>query len=68
MGGCGVSVERMLTQFADTVTNIIMGWWIIMVISILQWNARSLIANGQELKKFISDLQDKPSIICVQET
>lgn len=39
-----------------------------MVISILQWNARSLIANGQEFKKFISDLQDKPSVICIQET
>ena len=38
-----------------------------MIISILQWNARNLIANGQELKKFVSELQDKPSIIYVQE-
>ena len=26
---------------------------------ILQWNARSLIANGQEYKKYESELQDK---------
>ena len=39
-----------------------------MIISILQWNARSLVANGQELKKFVSGMQDKPSIICIQET
>lgn len=39
-----------------------------MVLSILQWNARSLIANGQEFKKFVSDLQDKPNLICIQET
>ncbi|CAJ1057684.1 RNA-directed DNA polymerase from mobile element jockey [Xyrichtys novacula] len=45
-----------------------MGWRIIMVLSILQWNARSLITNGQEFKKFISGLQDKPTIICIQET
>ena len=39
-----------------------------MVISILQWNARSLVANGQEFKKFVSSMQDKPNIICIQET
>lgn len=35
---------------------------------ILQWNARSLIANGQEFKGFINDLKNKPEVICVQET
>jgi len=65
--GSGRCVRR-LTQFTDTITVIFMGWWIIMIISILQWNARSLVANGQELKKFVSDMQDKPSIICIQET
>lgn len=33
-----------------------------------QWNARSLLANGQELKKIVSDLENKPDIICVQES
>ena len=35
---------------------------------ILQWNARSLVANGQELKGFIDGIRKKPEIICVQET
>lgn len=35
---------------------------------ILQWNARSLIANGQELKGFINKLEIKPDVICIQET
>lgn len=35
---------------------------------VLQWNARSLISNGQEFKKFISDMGNKPHIICIQET
>ena len=39
-----------------------------MVLSILQWNARSLIANGQELKRYISDTLDNPHLICIQET
>lgn len=34
----------------------------------LQWNARSLLANGQEFKRFLEDLQQKPGVICVQET
>ena len=34
---------------------------------ILQWNARSLIANGQEFKGFIEELKDKPDVICIQE-
>lgn len=39
-----------------------------MVIIILEWNARSLIANGQEFKRYISEIQNKPHIICIQET
>lgn len=35
---------------------------------ILQWNARSLIANGPEFKGFIDELEVQPDIICVQET
>lgn len=33
-----------------------------------EWNARSLIANGQQLKGFIENLKKKPEILCVQET
>lgn len=35
---------------------------------LLQWNARSLMKNGQELKKFINELEKEPELICVQET
>lgn len=35
---------------------------------ILQWNARSLIANGQEFKKYVDGYQNKLDLICVQET
>ncbi len=28
---------------------------LVMVIHLLQWNARSLTANGQEFKKFVSE-------------
>lgn len=35
---------------------------------ILQWNARSLLANGQEFKKFIYELPVLPDILCIQET
>ncbi|XDV52299.1 hypothetical protein PO909_021042 [Leuciscus waleckii] len=38
------------------------------MVLLLQWNARSLMANGQEFKKYIDDLPNKPDIICVQET
>ena len=41
---------------------------LIMVFQIFQWNARSLICNGQELKKVISKLTNVPDIICIQET
>ena len=35
---------------------------------IMQWNARSLIANGQELKHMLDGLEHKPEIICIEET
>lgn len=35
---------------------------------ILHWNARSLIANGQELKRFVNAFKEKPELICIQET
>jgi len=35
---------------------------------LLHWNARSLIANGQEFKKYIADMNKSPDIICIQET
>lgn len=39
-----------------------------MVFIILQWNARSLIANGQEFKRYVQELSRKPDVICIQET
>ena len=39
-----------------------------MFLIILQWNSRSLTSNGQEFKKFVENLSDKPHVICVQET
>lgn len=41
---------------------------LIMVFHLLQWNARSLISNGQEFKKFLSESEVKPDIVCIQET
>lgn len=41
---------------------------IFMVFHILQWNARSLLANGQEFKKIITDTDVVPDIICIQGT
>lgn len=35
---------------------------------ILQWNARSLITNGQEFKGLIKSLNKKPDVICIWET
>lgn len=40
----------------------------IMVFHILHWNARSLIANGQEFKKVVTDLEVRPDIMCIQKT
>lgn len=39
-----------------------------MVFHLLQWNARSLIANGQEFKKFVVESEVKFDIVCIQET
>lgn len=39
-----------------------------MDMSIVQWNARSLLANGQEFKHFIEEQVTKPTVICIQET
>lgn len=33
----------------------IMGWLIVLMVISLQWNARSLMANGQEFKHFINE-------------
>lgn len=35
---------------------------------VIQWNARSLLANGYEFKGYIDKLRNKPEIICIQET
>lgn len=35
---------------------------------ILQWNAKSLIAHGEEFKHYIEHCTNKPHIMCVQET
>jgi len=36
---------------------------IIMVLTVLQWNARSIIANGPEFKKYIDQLDQKLNIL-----
>lgn len=41
---------------------------IIIVMLLLQWNASSLIANGQDFKQFIASRREKPDIMCVQES
>ena len=41
---------------------------IIIVFLLLQWNARSLIANSQEFKRFIEETKVRPDIVCIQET
>lgn len=38
------------------------------MVVLLQWNARSLLANGQEFNHFVRELDCKPDIICIQET
>lgn len=35
---------------------------------LLQWNARSLLANGQDFKELIGSRNEKPDVICIQET
>ncbi len=41
---------------------------ITVMVIICQWNARSLLANGQEFKHFIKEMNEKPDVMCVQET
>ncbi len=41
---------------------------LIMILSILECNARSLVTNGQKFKKVIKDLDDKRDVIHIQET
>lgn len=41
---------------------------VLMMFFILQRNARSLIANGQEFKRYVQELTNKPDIIRIQET
>lgn len=38
------------------------------MILILQWNARSLVANGLEFKSVINEMEVKPDLICIQES
>jgi len=39
-----------------------------MVVTILQWNARSLFKKLQDYEKYLSDLAFLPDVICIQET
>ena len=39
-----------------------------MTLTILQWNAQSLLAHSKEFKKDISSWKIKPDILCIQET
>jgi exonuclease III len=45
-----------------------MGWTIVLMLVILQWNARSLVANGLEFKGYVNKMEVKPDVICVQES
>lgn len=38
------------------------------MVFILQWNARSLIANGQDFKQFVLEREERPDVVCIQET
>ena len=40
----------------------------ITILILQQWNARSLIANGQDFKRFIYSQKEKPDVLCVQES
>jgi len=39
-----------------------------MVVTILQWNARSIFKKLPEFKKYLSDLAFLPDVICIHET
>jgi len=41
---------------------------VLSVLILLQWNARILVSNGQEFKKYIDKLEEKPDVICIHET
>ena len=41
---------------------------ILLSMHILQWNAQSITAHGDELKKAVFDDTQKPDIICIQES
>lgn len=41
---------------------------LILIMLVLQWNARSLLSNGQEFKGFLEGLENIPDVICVEET
>ena len=38
------------------------------MMKVLQWNARSVVANGQEFKHYLREMNEKPEVICIQET
>ena len=40
----------------------------LMVLTILQWNAQSLLAHSKEFKHNINSWTPKPDLICIQET
>ena len=44
------------------------GWKVLIIMLLLQWIARSLIANGQDFKKFVARREEKPDLICIQES
>ncbi len=46
----------------------IRGWFIMIMVILLQWNARSVLASGQEFKHYVREMAVKPDVICVQET
>lgn len=35
---------------------------------VLQWNGRSLIANGKELNRFTAAFKSKPELVSIQDT
>ena len=41
----------------------VMFYWILVMVVVLQWNARSLLAHGQEYKQFIVYMPAKPDVI-----
>ena len=40
----------------------------LIIMLLLQWNARSLVANGQDFKKCVASREEKPDLICIQES